>query len=283
MKYASKPRAELGVRSISIYRSATNPAGWTAIGRYIQSACNALLAHALQELGATKHVLFTVMTDGWSSAVREQKFRRSVEWTPVNIIDARDLLCAVDTWWSSRGDKNVNALIALNVLKAERICAWCCCCKRGAWYYVSGKARTILKETESRRISYPAGIGEIAKTYSLTVSLNILEKSWISCRRLRSRKKQFRQSSWRHGGLCATVSRWKIFRQKGSQYYSRMKKASPSKRSSGKILIHSRLPRICRRRRQCAFGVDDKNISRRYRFMQISFISANSNSRKILS
>ena len=164
MKYASKPRAELGVRSIfNIIGPLTNPAGVKRqlVGTYNPRAMH-LLAHALQELGVDKACVVhsddgmdEVALSGGTKVQEVSKNERPREYH----LMPEDFGYAQLTLDGLRGgDKNVNALIALNVLKGGKGSARDVVVANAALgIYVSGKARTILEGKQKAEESLNSG------------------------------------------------------------------------------------------------------------------------------
>ena len=164
MKYASKPRAELGVRSIfNIIGPLTNPAGVKRqlVGTYNPRAMH-LLAHALQELGVDKACVVH-SDDGMdevalSGGTKVQEVSKNEQPREYHLMP-EDFGYAQLTLDGLRGgDKNVNALIALNVLKGGKGSARDIVVANAALgIYVSGKARTILEGKQKAEESLNSG------------------------------------------------------------------------------------------------------------------------------
>jgi anthranilate phosphoribosyltransferase len=164
MKYAAKPRTELGVRSIfNIVGPLTNPAGVKRqlIGTYHPRAMQ-LLAGALQELGVDKACvvhsddgLDEVALSGGTKVLEANKNEQLREYH----LQPEDFGFAQFTIDGLRGgDKNVNALIALNVLKGGNGHARDVVVANAALgIYVSGKAKTILEGKQKAEESLISG------------------------------------------------------------------------------------------------------------------------------
>jgi anthranilate phosphoribosyltransferase len=151
MKYAVKPRTELGVRSIfNIVGPLTNPAGVKRqlIGTYHPRAMH-LLAGALQELGAERACVVhsddgldevTLSTGTKVHEVNKNGQQREYHLQPEDFGFSQ-----LTGDGLHGGDKNVNAGIAMNVLNGEHSSARDVVVANAALgIYVSGKAKTIL-------------------------------------------------------------------------------------------------------------------------------------------
>jgi anthranilate phosphoribosyltransferase len=164
MKYAAKPRAELGVRSFfNILGPLTNPAGVKRqlLGTYHPHAVH-LLAGALQELGADKACV--VHSDDGLDEVTLSG-RTNVEEVNKNEQLREYHLRPEDFGFSSLtrdgllgGDKNANAVIAMNILQAGKSSARDVVVANAALgIYVSGKANTILEGKQKAEESIDSG------------------------------------------------------------------------------------------------------------------------------
>jgi anthranilate phosphoribosyltransferase len=164
MKYAAKPRAELGVRSIfNIIGPLTNPAGVKRqlIGTYHSHAMH-LLSGALQELGAEKACV--VHSD---DGLDEVALSNGTEVHEVNIHEQpREYHLQPEDFGFSQltldglrgGDKNANALIAMNVLQGEKSSARNVVVANAALgIYISGKAKTLLEGKQKAEESINSG------------------------------------------------------------------------------------------------------------------------------
>ncbi len=164
MKYAAKPRTELGVRSIfNILGPITNPAGVKRqlIGTYHQRAMH-LLAGALQRLGAEKSCVVhsddgmdEVTLSAGTNVHEVNKNQQTHEYhlQPEDFGFSRLSLDGL-----RGGDKNTNAGIALNVLKGGNNSARDVVVANAALgIYVSGKANTILEGKQKAEESINSG------------------------------------------------------------------------------------------------------------------------------
>jgi len=164
MKYAAKPRTELGVRSIfNIVGPLTNPAevNRQLIGTYHPRAMH-LLAGALQKLGAEKACvvhsddgLDEVTLSGGTKVLEVNKNEHLREYH----LQPRDFGFSQLTLDGLRGgDKNANAVIATNILKGEISSARDVVVANAALgIYVSGKAKTILDGKQKAEESINSG------------------------------------------------------------------------------------------------------------------------------
>jgi anthranilate phosphoribosyltransferase len=164
MKYAAKPRTELGVRSIfNILGPLTNPAGVKRqlVGTYHQRAMH-LLAGALQKLDTDKACvvhsddgLDEVTLSGGTKVqeVNKNEQQREFHLQPEDFGFAQLIL---DNFRG--GDKNANALIAMNVLKGGNSPARDVVVANAALgIYVSGKVKTILEGKQKAQDSINSG------------------------------------------------------------------------------------------------------------------------------
>jgi anthranilate phosphoribosyltransferase len=152
MKFAAKPRAELGVRSIfNILGPLTNPAGVQRqiIGTYHQRALS-LLAGALRELGVEKGCVVH-SDDGLdevtlSGGTNMQEVNRKEQPREYHLQPEDFGFSQVSLDGIRGGDKNANAVITMNVLKGEKGTARDVVVANAALgIYVSGKVNTILE------------------------------------------------------------------------------------------------------------------------------------------
>ena len=164
MKYAAKPRAELGVRSIfNIIGPLTNPAG---VKRQLVGVYNPqvapILAGALQKLGAEKACVVhsddgmdEVTLSGGTKVheVNKNEQPREYHLQPENFGFSQ---LALDSLRG--GDKNANAIIAMNVLQGGNNSARDVTVANAALgIYVSGKAKTILEGKQKAEESINSG------------------------------------------------------------------------------------------------------------------------------
>jgi len=164
MKYAAKPRSELGVRSIfNMLGPLTNPADVDRqlIGSYHSRAMQ-LLAGALQDLGAEKACvvhsddgLDEVTLSAGTKVHEVNKNTRQREYH----LQPEDFGFSTLTLESVRGgDKNANAVIAMSVLKGEKTSARDVVVANAALgIYVSGKAKSILEGKQKAEESINSG------------------------------------------------------------------------------------------------------------------------------
>lgn len=164
MKYAAKPRTELGVRSFfNIIGPLTNPAG---VKRQLVGVYNPhvalILAGALQKLGAEKACVVH-SNDGMdevtlSSGTNVHEVNKN-EQTREYHLQPEDFGFSKLTLDSLRGgDKNANALIAMNVLQGGKSSARDVVVANAALgIYVSGKANTILEGKQKAEESINSG------------------------------------------------------------------------------------------------------------------------------
>ncbi len=164
MKYAAKPRTELGVRSFfNIIGPLTNPAG---VKRQLVGVYNPhvalILAGALQKLGAEKACVVH-SNDGMdevtlSSRTNVHEVNKN-EQTREYHLQPEDFGFSKLTLDSLRGgDKNANALIAMNVLQGGNSSARDVVVANAALgIYVSGKANTILEGKQKAEESINSG------------------------------------------------------------------------------------------------------------------------------
>jgi anthranilate phosphoribosyltransferase len=164
MKYAAKPRSELGVRSIfNIVGPLTNPASVKRqlIGTYHPQTMH-LLAGALQQLGVDKACvvhsddgLDEVALSGGTTVEEVNKDEQSREYH----LHPEDFGFAKISLDGLRGgDKNTNAAIALNVLKGENSSARDVVVANAALgIFISGKAKTILEGKQRAEESINSG------------------------------------------------------------------------------------------------------------------------------
>ena len=152
MKYAAKPRTELGVRSIfNIVGPLTNPAGVKRqlIGTYHPRAM-LLLAGALRDLGAEKGCVVH-SDDGLdevtlSGGTKMQEINGNEQPRSYHLQPHDFGFSHLSLDGLRGGDKNANAVIAMNVLKGEQSSARDVVVANAALgIYVSGKAKTILE------------------------------------------------------------------------------------------------------------------------------------------
>jgi anthranilate phosphoribosyltransferase len=164
MKYAAKPRAELGVRSIfNIIGPLTNPAG---VKRQLVGVYNPqvapILAGALQKLGAEKACIVhsddgmdEVTLSGRTNVHEVNKNEQLREYH----LQPEDFGFSQLTRNGLRGgDKNANAVIAMNILKGEKSFAQDVVIANAALgIYVSGKANTVLEGKQKAEESINSG------------------------------------------------------------------------------------------------------------------------------
>ena len=164
MKYAAKPRTELGVRSIfNIIGPLTNPAG---VKRQLVGVYNPqvapILAGALQKLGAEKACVVhsddgmdEVTLSGGTKVHEVNKNEQSREYH-LKPNDFGFLKLTLDGLRG--GDKNANAVIAMNVLQGGNSSARDVVVANAALgIYVSGKANTILEGKQKAEESINSG------------------------------------------------------------------------------------------------------------------------------
>ncbi len=180
MKYAAKPRTELGVRSIfNIIGPLTNPAG---VKRQLVGVYNPqvapILAGALQKLGAEKACVVhsddgmdEVTLSGRTKVHEVNKNKQPREYH----LQPEDFGFSQLTLDSFRGgDKNANAIIATNVLQGGNSSARDVVVANAALgIYVSGKANTILEGKQKAEESINSGkaIGKLKKLIQYTNQL----------------------------------------------------------------------------------------------------------------
>jgi anthranilate phosphoribosyltransferase len=164
MRYAAKPRTELGVRSIfNIIGPLTNPAG---VKRQLVGVYNPqvapILAGALQKLGAEKACVVhsddgmdEVTLSGGTKVHEVNKNEQSREYH----LKPEDFGFSQLTLDSLRGgDKNANAIIAMNVLQGGNSSAREVVVANAALgIYVSGKAKTIIEGKQKAEESINSG------------------------------------------------------------------------------------------------------------------------------
>ena len=148
MKYAAKPRVELGVRSFfNILGPLTNPAGVKRqlIGTYHPQAMH-LLAGALQKLSADKACVVH-SDDGMdevtlSGGTKVQEVNGNEQLREYHL-QPKDFGFSELTLDGLRGgDKNSECNNCNEYFKRrKKFCARCCCCKRGAWDLCFRKSR----------------------------------------------------------------------------------------------------------------------------------------------
>jgi anthranilate phosphoribosyltransferase len=164
MKFAAKPRAELGVRSIfNIVGPLTNPAGVKRqlVGTYHPQAMH-LLAGALQELGAEKACVVH-SDDGLdevalSSGTKVQEVNKNEQPREYHLQPEDFGFSQLIIDGLRGGDKNANAQIAMKVLKGEISSARDVVIANAALgIYVSGKAHTILEGKQKAEESINSG------------------------------------------------------------------------------------------------------------------------------
>lgn len=164
MKYAAKPRAELGVRSIfNIVGPLTNPAGVKRqlIGTYHSHAMH-LLAGALQKLDAEKACVVhsddgldevTLSAGTKVQEVNKNEQQREYHLQPEDFGFSQLILDGL-----RGGDKNVNSVIAMDVLKGGNSSARDVVVANAALgIYVSGKVKTILEGKQKAQDSINSG------------------------------------------------------------------------------------------------------------------------------
>jgi anthranilate phosphoribosyltransferase len=164
MKYAAKPRTELGVRSFfNIIGPLTNPAG---VKRQLVGVYNPqvapILAGALLKLGAEKACIVH-SNDGMdevtlSGGTKVYEVNRN-EQTREYHLQPEDFGFSQMTLDGLRGgDKNANAIIAMNVLQGGKSSARDVVVANAALgIYVSGKANTILEGKQKAEESINSG------------------------------------------------------------------------------------------------------------------------------
>jgi anthranilate phosphoribosyltransferase len=164
MKYAAKPRTELGVRSFfNILGPLTNPAG---VKRQLLGVYNPrvapILAGALQMLGAEKACVVH-SNDGMdevtlSSGTNVHEVTKNEQPREYRL-QPEDFGFSTLTLDSLRGgDKNANAVIAMSVLQGMKSSARDIVVANAALgIYVSGKASTILEGKEKAEESINSG------------------------------------------------------------------------------------------------------------------------------
>ena len=164
MKYAAKPRIELGVRSIfNIIGPLTNPAGVKRqlIGTYHTRAMH-LLAGALQKLGVEKACVVH-SDDGMdevalSGGTKVQEVTKNEQPREYHLRPEDFGFAQISLDGLRGGDKNENAAIALNVLKGENGSARDVVIANAAvGIYISGKARTIFEGKQKAEESINSG------------------------------------------------------------------------------------------------------------------------------
>ena len=164
MKYAAKPRTELGVRSIfNMIGPLTNPAGVKRqlIGTYHPRAMH-LLAAALQNLGVDKACVVH-SDDGLdevalSGGTKVQEVNRNEQPREYHL-QPEDFGFGQLTLDGLRGgDKNANAAIAMSVLKGGTSPARDVVVANAALgIYVSGKAKTVIEGRQKAEESIHSG------------------------------------------------------------------------------------------------------------------------------
>jgi anthranilate phosphoribosyltransferase len=164
MKYAAKPRTELGVRSIfNIVGPLTNPAGVQRqlVGVY-NSQVAPILAGALQKLDVEKACVVH-SDDGMdevtlSSGTKVHEVNKNEQSREYHL-QPEDFGFTKLTLDSLRGgDKNANAIIALDVLRGGKSSARDVVVANAALgIYVSGKAKTILEGKQKAEESINSG------------------------------------------------------------------------------------------------------------------------------
>jgi len=164
MKYVAKTRSELGVRSIfNIVGPLTNPAGVQRqlIGVYNPQVAP-ILAGALQKLGIEKGCVvhsddgMDEVTLSGGTKVHEVNKNEPLREYHIRPEDFGFSQLTLDGLRG--GDKNANAVIALNVLKGEKSSARDVVVANAALgIYVSGKANTILEGKQKAEESINSG------------------------------------------------------------------------------------------------------------------------------
>lgn len=164
MKYAAKPRMELGVRSIfNIVGPLTNPA---SVKRQLVGVYNPqvapILAGALQKLGVDKACIVhsddgmdEVTLSGGTKVyeVNNNEQQREYHLQPENFGFSK---LKIDDLRG--GDKNTNAAIAMNILKGDKSSARDVVVANAALgIFVSGKSKTILEGKQKAEESINSG------------------------------------------------------------------------------------------------------------------------------
>ncbi|RPI06103.1 MAG: anthranilate phosphoribosyltransferase [Ignavibacteriae bacterium] len=164
MKYAAKPRAELGVRSIfNMVGPLTNPAG---VKRQLVGVYHSGVAHlfsgALQKLDVEKACIvysddgMDEVTLSGGTVVHEVNKNSPLREYHVRPEDFGFSTISLESLHG--GDKNANAGIALNILKGESSPARNVVIANAALgIYVAGKAKTILEGTQKAVESIDSG------------------------------------------------------------------------------------------------------------------------------
>ncbi len=164
MKYAAKPRMELGVRSIfNMVGPLTNPAGVRRqlVGAY-RPEITPMLANALQKLGAERACVVH-SDDGMdevtlSSGTSVQEVNKNEQLREYHL-QPKDFGLPQHALDSLRGgDKNANATIALEVLKGKNNAARDVVVANAALgMYVSGKVHTVMEGKQKAEESISSG------------------------------------------------------------------------------------------------------------------------------
>ena len=164
MKYAAKPRTELGVRSIfNIVGPLTNPAGVKRqlVGVY-NSQVAPILAGALLKLDVEKACVVH-SDDGMdevtlSSGTKVHEVNRNEQPCEYHLQPEDFGFTKLTLDGFRGGDKNANAVIALDVLKGGKSSARDVVVANAALgIYVSGKAKTILEGKQKAEESINSG------------------------------------------------------------------------------------------------------------------------------
>ncbi len=164
MKYAAKPRTELGVRSIfNILGPLTNPAGVKRqlIGTYHPQALY-LLAGALRKLGADKACIVH-SDDGLdevtlSGGTKVQEVNGNEQLREYHLQPKDFGFSQLSLEELHGGDKNENANIATNILKGGKSSARdVVVANASLGIYVSGKAKTIIEGRQKAEESINSG------------------------------------------------------------------------------------------------------------------------------
>jgi anthranilate phosphoribosyltransferase len=164
MKYAAKPRTELGVRSIfNIVGPLTNPAGVKrqVIGTYHRRAMH-LLAGAIQKLGVDKACVVH-SDDGMdevalSSGTNVEELNKNEPPREYHLRPEDFGFSQLSVDGLRGGDKNANAAIALSVLKDGKSSARDVVIANAALgIFVSGKAKSILEGKQKAEESIRSG------------------------------------------------------------------------------------------------------------------------------
>ncbi|MCX6121154.1 MAG: anthranilate phosphoribosyltransferase [Ignavibacteriales bacterium] len=164
MKYAAKPRSELGVRSFfNIIGPLTNPAG---VKRQLVGVYNPqvapILAGALQKLGAEKACVVH-SNDGMdevtlSSGTKVYEVNKNEQLREYHLQPEDFGFSKLTLDGLHGGDKNANAAIAMKVLQGGKSSARDVVVANAALgIYVSGKANTILEGKQKAEESINSG------------------------------------------------------------------------------------------------------------------------------